>query len=282
MAREHKKEVKRKAVRSQVKKQEVETKGKNKVFELSFELGMTLSDAVKSFDRDRGKKFLGWGIEEKIDEVHGRYAPAACFELSREDEVKSGISKTIKTISSSNSVYVNLHTNELYYVSGGLGKEEKVECSDLLNRIMHIPIKAAEILAYLMKKEEISFDELNEKFELFYEENNANLRIILEEGLAALTPNRKGVIHNLIIPSFKSPRYDLRKYTSVVKSASSEYEVDPVLFHQEDVLKVLELIFSSKGRFKEVVYMPYYTCKYSDSKGMTRLKAIQAPRHLTR
>jgi len=254
---------------------------KEKIFELAFDLGETLSQAAGFFDRECGKKFLGFGVEERIVEVHGRYAPVCSFMLSRDEEVKTGLSGTVKNVRKSNFFYVNLNTNEFYYISRGLGKDVKLVSSDILNRLMFLTLGSVEMLADIMKKGEIPVGELHDRHELFYEENMNDLQLLWEQGLIASTTDKKGVMANLTIPAFDNPRYDLRGFTSVVKSVSSDFDVDAIKFDRKDVVKLLELFYAGKGEVKEVIYLPYYTCKYADDKGMSRSKVLLAPKYLT-
>ncbi|MFH1125525.1 MAG: restriction endonuclease [Candidatus Altiarchaeota archaeon] len=261
-------------------KQGIQTAKKEKIFELAFDLGKTLAEARDHFGKCRGRKLFGFGIEEKIVEVVGRYAPVGCFMITRSESLKTGLMRTLKTLSNSNVFYVNLNSNELYYISRGLGKPVSLQGSNLLNRLLSLPVKSARMLAEVMKNKWISIDELTEKYELFYSDNRGDFTLLIEEGLVTLAPDRNGFMPNLTIPEFSNQRYDLRKFISVGKSVSSSYLVDELVYKPDDVLKLLELFFAGGCEFKEVIYLPYYTATYADDRGMGRSKVLLAPKYI--
>lgn len=263
-----------------MRKYSVPASKSDKIFEFAFDLGRTPPEAMEYFDRDRGRKFFGFGIEEKVVEFVGKYAPVGSFLITRVEEVKMGITKTSKTLSKSNIFYVNLSTNELYYISKGLGKPVKLESSNILNRLMFLPINTVKILADILKNGEMSVDELNEKYELFYEENRSDFVVLVEEGFIAPTLDKNGFMPSITMPTFDNSRYDLRKFMSIGKSISSNNEVDELRYDPKDVVKLLEILFAGKGEVREVIYLPYYTCRYVDDRGMSRHKILLASKYL--
>jgi len=257
----------------------ISTLRQDKLFEFSFSLGKTNAEAREYFEKQRGKKFLGFGVEEKIVEVAGRYAPVGSFLITRDEEVATGISKTAKTLRASNMFYVNLNSNELYYLSRGLGKPTRLEPSGILNRMMLLPVDAVRILADLFKHRQLSVEELTSRYELYYEDNMNDVRLLSREGLIAATSDRSGFMSNLNLPGFGSERYDLKRFMPVEQSVSSNYEVDVLKYGPEGVVKLLELFFAGRGEVKEVIYLPYYTCTYRDDRGMTRSGMLLAPKY---
>jgi hypothetical protein len=103
--------------------------------------------------------------------------------------------------------------------------------------------------------------------------------VLIENGLIAMTPDRKGFMPAVDLPAFENQRYDLKKFIPLVNGVSSDYEVDEIKYDPKDVLKLLELFFAGKGEIKEVIYLSYYTCKYVDDRGMSRSKALLAPKY---
>ncbi|MDD5111566.1 MAG: hypothetical protein PHG85_03400 [Candidatus Altiarchaeota archaeon] len=253
--------------------------GRRKLFELAFDLGMTLAEAREHFERHRGKKMLGFGSEERVTEISGRYAPVGRFEISREEEVATGFAKMQKTVKSSNTFHVNLATGDLYYVSSGLGKKPSLASSDMLLQLLPLPVNSARMLASILKTGAATLEELNGRFELFYAENRADFMLLLEHGFIAQTPDRKGFLPNLTLPEFANIRYDLNRHSPVSKTVSSDYEVDELKLGSRDILGLLELLFAGRGEIKEVAYLPYYTCRYTDDRGRTRTAVLPAPKY---
>lgn len=251
-----------------------------KIFEFAFELGITLSEARVYFERRRGRRFLGFGVDEKVIEVSGRYAPVGSFLVSRNEEVKTGLLKTPKAVSKSNVFYVNLNTSNLYYAKSGMGTPGLCS-SDVLRRLAPLPVNSLLMLAEVLKTGEMSIQELNQRYGLFYEENMGCFRVLVEEGLISPTPGGEGVMPNLTVPAFDSPKYDLRKSTSVVKSVSSAFQVDELKYGLKDVARLLELFYAGNGEVREVVYLPYYACVYADDRGMRRFDILLAPKYAT-
>jgi hypothetical protein len=252
---------------------------RGKVFEFAFDLGVTLPEARSYFERRRGRRFLVFGVEESVVEVSGRYAPVGSFLLSRDDEVKTGFFKTAKTVSKSNFFYVNLNTCNLYYTRGSLGKNPSLGSSDVLRRVALLPAKSLHLLSDILKNDETPLGELNRRHGLFYEENMGYFRVLLEEGLVAPAPGGEGVMPNIALPAFDSPKYDLKKFTPVVKSVSSTFEVDGLAYAPKDVLRLLESFYAGRGEMREIMYMPYYTCVYADERGMKRSDVLFAPKY---
>ena len=252
---------------------------KEKIFDFAFELGMTVSEAKDYFANKRGKKFLGFGVEEKVSEISGRYAPVGSFLIKRDEEVRTGLTGTPKIVEKSNMFYVNLNNNELYYISKGLGKETTIDSSNLLTRLVFLPLESLKILADIIKYGEISITDLNDRYDLFYQENMNHFILLREEGFVALTPNKRAFISNLSEPVFGNTRYNLKNFTSIDNSVSSDYPVDKLKYDPKDVLRLLEIIFAGLGEVKEVIYMPYYVCEYVDDRGMKRSKTLLASKY---
>jgi hypothetical protein len=259
----------------------ISTLKQDKLFEFSFGLGRTNAQAQEYFEKQRGKKLFGFGVEEKIEDVSGRYAPVGSFLITRDEEVATGISKTAKTLRTSNVFYVNLHTNELYYISKGIGKPVQLQTSGLLNRLMLLPVYSVRMLSGLFKHRQLSIEELNSRYELYYEDNMNDFMLLSREGLAAPASDRNSFMANLTVPSFDNERYDLKKFMTVERSVSSSYEVDDLKYNPEGVVKLLELFFAGRGEIKEVIYLPYYTCTYHDDHGMKRSRLLLAPIYTT-
>lgn len=249
-----------------------------KIFEYAFDLGVTLPEARKYFEGRRGRRLLGWGVDEKVVEVEGRYAPVGSFLVRRREEVKTGLFQTPKTASKSNVFYVNLNTSELYYWRSGLGRSCSVGSSDVLKRVVTLPVNSLRMFSGILKDGETSIKELNQRYELFYEERMGEFRVLLEEGLLAPTPDGEGVMPNLTLPAFESPNYDLKRFASVVKSVSSTFQVDEIKYSPRDVVRLLEMFYAGGGEVGEVVYMPYYTCVYADDRRMSRSEILLAPK----
>jgi hypothetical protein len=98
--------------------------------------------------------------------------------------------------------------------------------------------------------------------------------------LIATTTDRRGFMPNLTIPAFDNPRYNVRGFTSIARSVPSSFEVDSLKFEPKDVVKLLEVFFAAKGEVREVIYLPYYSCRYVDDRGMSRSKVLLAPKYL--
>ncbi len=234
-----------------------------------------LAHAKDAFRRKAGKKYLGVvGSAEEVKDVIQGYAPVGVFPVSRRDsvQVRRLISKTKKDVARNNTFYVNLATLELYYTeSVGLKRERRVAASHILSHIQQLDEEARDILADIVRHDEVSLEELAKRHHLFREDDLEKLMPLVSDGLIDRRPGvEPGYISNLDLPAFDSPSFRLED--QLVVGSSVEVAVAPDAAHHShrDVERLLARFWSATVSFEGVVYLPYFTATFMDDEGRTR------------
>jgi len=252
------------------------------IYESAFVQGKNPERARSYFEKKAGKNYLRlFGSREKVVSVDGKYAPVASFEITRVEHREIGtLLKKIKTREKTNVFYVNLNNLETYYVEkSALGGELTVKTSDALKRVLGLSPRAVEIFADITKFGYASYRYLDKKFMLFLEENLEHLLMLENRGLIAVRPGHEyGFMVNVSIPEFESPKYNLKNSFEVEKSIDTDCKPDAINYLPEDVLELLRAFFAGTGKFIEIVYMPYYLCRYVDERGMSRSETLLTPK----
>lgn len=255
-----------------------------KIYEAAFTSSVTEQEAREYFLQKKSKKLFGLvDSPETIGAIEGRYAPVACFELTRLENILDNKSRIVRSRVASNLFYVNLNNYNLYFVHKGVfGNNPSIDSSDILKKIMGLPDNAIRILSEIVKYSEVSYDKLNKEYMLFRQENMDNMVLLQAKDLIDVRPEGEfGYVADVNIPGFDSIKYNLREFLEVSKSIDSKYESDNVVYSIDDILTLLKKFFGGEGSFKEVIYLPYYRCKYVNRKdGTFRLKTLITPKFL--
>ncbi|MFC2154606.1 hypothetical protein ACFLRC_03885 [Candidatus Altiarchaeota archaeon] len=251
--------------------------------EKAFQSSMSKKLARESFRTRQSKKFLNiFGSEERLVEVREGYTPAGFFQLSRSDliKVKKLVSSTKKRVMRENVLCVNLNTAEIYFIeSHGLKREKKVVSSNVLNQLLDLNPAALEILADIVRNDEISLTELSRKHYLFQEEQLNNLLILSSKGLIDVKPGPiEGYITNIDLPSFDSVRFNLENYLALQESVEITGDPDPVVHEPNKISKLLGGLYSSTSTFQGVTYLPYYEASFIDDRNRSRKEIMLCPR----
>lgn len=258
---------------------ELELKTKStKVYEKAFKLGMGEAEARKRFSSK-------WLLErlvsprEHVVEVEGRFYPLGVFHVERTEETVSSVTKTVRKAKTSNTFCVNMHDGSLYFHRKGfLGKKPHLDSYNIITVLSELPYESIQILAEVYNAGELSFDALNREHYLFVQENMDKFLVLQTKGLIEVKSSLGYHVYaNVDLPEFSNPKYDLEKYLGVEESIESDYLVDVMEYSPDAVLELLELLFSGKGEFRGVIYMPYFKCKYVDDRNRFRYSVVLAP-----
>jgi len=264
---------------------EFEKEKLHKIFEFAFTPKMTESEARKYFEDKSGKKIMGiFGSTEKVSQIEFRYAPIGSIEIKYLKNVETGaVSKITKIAEMSNTIYINLNTLELYYVTlGFLGQDSRIMSSDVFKKIINLPDQTIRILSDIATYKEISIDRITTRYPSYMGMEMNHLITLRSLGLIDEKPNRMGYVLNINIPNFEDSRYDLKKFFEIKESVDSECIPDEINYYPEDVLSIVQKFFNSRGIFKGVIYMPYYRCKYTDEEGRFRYASLLIPKKLSK
>jgi hypothetical protein len=251
-------------------------KSSHNIFERVYSSGWDMSEAQEYFARKRRKSFVGFfGSNETVESVEGRYAPIARFALKQDDGGAPGGHGPAKARS---CFHVNLNTCELHYVYRGLtGETPSMRSTNILLRLMDLPLPAIDLFSWIIERQEVRFSRLTQNEQNQLGKNMGNLSTLVRVNLVSILSDHRGVISgyvaNVNVPTFADGRYDIDKFTYTEESFESEYAPDKVEYNPIDVLNVLRTFFRCKGEFNGVTYLPYYICKYVDSDGIARFQS---------
>lgn len=238
----------------------------------------------KNIERDLLKR-----PKERIEKIERRFAPVGIFHIERERKIKSGLSKVEKTVREQNKFYINLNNLDLYYVStrGIFRRERYIANSDLVKKIIDLPMPSIEFLSDIINKGRISHNELNKKYFLFLDGNFDHILILRTRGLIGVKgirmPTARQPITPMIaleyvskvnIPEFSDIRYDLKEFLAVEKFKDKKYKIDKTKYNLDEILEVIKMLFDGNGKSKGKIYMPYDQCKYVDNQGRYRYKRL--------
>lgn len=254
---------------------DVGTADRHAVVEKCFLSRESLAHAKDAFRRKAGKKYLGVvGSAEEVKDVVQGYAPVGVFPVSRRDvvQVRRLISTTKKDVSRKNTFYVSLASLELYYTeSVGLKRERRIAATDILSRYQALDEEARDILADIVRHDEVALEDLAKRHRLFREDDLEKLMPLVSDGLIDRKPGvEPGYISNLDLPAFDSPSFRLEDQLVTGSAVEVAVAPDAARHSHRDVERLLARFWSATVSFEGVVYLPYFTATFVDEEGRTR------------
>ncbi len=249
-------------------------------------------DAQGYFESQRSRKIGMLGTEEKIEDIDRRYAPVGRF------YIKGGQGKT----ESLNHAYINMNTGALYYV-----QKNKIRQSDVLQRILDLPEKSRERLLDLIENGSLPRENIDDRHLDILEKKGlisrgktgggsitkepANMIVLLVDELleAILSKHTRtdtslgesqigNVSASVEIPFFDS-QHNLEHFIETAGYGVAGFDIDETRYKMEDVDNVLEKITGREIEFDGIVYLPYYRCRYSTSKGRVTYRNLVSPKY---
>lgn len=235
---------------------------------------------VLDYFRNGGRKFL---TKEKIGEIDRRYFPVGRFHI-----------KDIRgDVESRDYVYVNLNTGELYYIKNHSIKSG----SNLIKKILELPEDARKNLFNLMSEGSMDMERFGSKdianilerrglAKVYSIRKPSLLDIILEEILSIVKTfvTSKAVVSSIPVVEKRRIRkrigkvkinkfYNLENFIDA-RIPESGFDPDRIIYKPNDVLDVIMQILKRDVVYEDIIYLPYYKCKYVTSKGARYLTLI--------
>jgi hypothetical protein len=248
-----------------------ETEG-HRIYDLVFKTSKTVEDARAYFESNRSKRLLGmFGREERIVDVRGKYAPVGCFEVTMHNVYDVGAVKSF-------NVYANLSSGAIYFMYfGSIGSKPALKCSYDLLKMLQLSPESLRVLSEINSCGEADAEKLSGECISILRENPYALVSLGNLGLVVSQPGLHKIFSNLSMPNFTAERYDLSKYLDVEKSFESDLPADNIQIAPRDVSAVLSGLLNAAVSFKGVFYMLYFTCKYVDELGRSRVDLMLTP-----
>lgn len=249
------------------------------VIKKAFISGKTDNEILEYF-REKRRKFLA---NEKIAEIDRRYFPVGRFHIKsiRED------------IESKDYAYVNLNNGELHYVRNHGIKTG----SNLIKKIVELPEDIRKNLFNLMSENSMEMERFGSK-------DIAN--ILERKGLARVYSIRKPTISDIIVGEITSSLQSFATGKAVVSSIpvvekrrirkrigkikinksynldnfldtripESGFDPDKIIYNPKEVIEVISRLLKRDVVYEDIIYLPYYKCKYVTPKGARYLKLI--------
>jgi hypothetical protein len=250
--------------------------GEIKTFERVFSSSMSPPDAFERFKEKGRKPLLGLiGGCETVDAVVGRYSPIGCFKLKRGPGFRNTAGTNGEAIGE-NTFFVNLNTCALYFLYRGIsGKGSKLRSTNILRRMMDMDVNTIRLLSWIIEQEEFLLDRLSPEQQTLMEHNVNGLIILQNLGLIMPRRDGRGYMSNINLPKFSDAKYDLSRFWFTEQSVQSEFGVDDIEYPPEPILQKLKELFGAEGEFEGVIYMPYYSCRYSMPDGRVRFDTME-------
>jgi len=259
-----------------MKKHGVEVKEEKREVILSrvFASSTTPQNARIFFENSRSHKLFGiFGSEEKIRDVKYGYAPIGSFEVEHHLTLtsKSLFGSKQHTIKEKNIFHVNLATAEIIYLASTSSSTPKIRSTLILKELLNLPSTATEIFADLLNEGPLDFNHLNQRHFLFIEESyNDFLMLLSKKLIAPLSGINPRYIANVDLPPFSSPCFNISSHLKILESQPVEVNPDRVAYTPRKIAHLLASLFKGNATFREVIYLPYYSCIYIDEKKRLR------------
>ncbi|MFZ2455264.1 MAG: restriction endonuclease [Candidatus Altiarchaeia archaeon] len=228
-------------------------------------------------------------LKDTINEIDRRYMPIGFFTVKKIQE----------TVEKREHAYIDLTSGELYYIDEG-----KLMKSDVVKKILELPLDAKKTMLELMEQGALPLDHMGGKsldilakkglvmvydqkktgglikeffsiFSFIVAEVTEPLIRRGEMGPGMTTTTNKFVSPQIKVPPFDHP-YNL-EYFMEVTSASETYEPDQLRYKPEEVADVLSKMTGGEVKYNYNVYFPYYLCKYSGPQGV-KYERISSPK----
>jgi len=253
--------------------------------EKAFVSGMNDSQVVKYFQKKIKGRVLGrFGMPENIEEIDRRYLPIGFFSLKKIEE----------NVERRKFAYIDLSSGDLFYIDEG-----RIKKDDIIKNILNLPPESREHLMDLIEHGELPHEHIDGKHLVIlkkrgllgeYEEGRGGgILSTMVNGIMSLvmiiidtagefvgiprsehvpkegTAQPKRVKARVNIPIFDQA-YNLENFMEV-SNASEEFDPDPMKYKPEEVEDILRKITGYEVKFENMVYFPYYLCKYSGPRG---------------
>ncbi|HEX54591.1 MAG TPA: hypothetical protein ENF49_00465 [Candidatus Altiarchaeales archaeon] len=231
-------------------------------------------NAHKYFLSKREKGIFGRG--EEIAEIGLRYAPIGKFEVVKSIRLKKGmiitreIQKDIR-----NYFYVSMSTKDIFFVRVDKMRKQLVN-SDILCILERLPENARSLLLDFVEFRKFKFSQLRNPVD-----EEARI-ILMQMDLIELDKSVSGVVKDVLkeaigdywgigdydmklklyFPRFSDKTFDLAKFIEIRNSVDNSIERDPIEFDSEEISYSLGELFNGTAYFNEIIYMPYYFCRY--------------------
>ncbi|MFH1721874.1 MAG: hypothetical protein ABH950_04625 [Candidatus Altiarchaeota archaeon] len=255
--------------------------------EKAYESAMSMDEATEYFGERKTRKFLKIvGSDEQLFKVDEGFAPIGSFTVTRQDSVRVRklISATKKSVEKTNRFSVNLNTTQLCFVeSSGLKRKRRIATSDVLKKLFELDEKAMEILADIIRNDEITLAELSKRHFLFHEEEQDKIMILSSKGLIDDKPGLEpGFISNIDLPSFESSSFDIEEYLVSGSALETRVKPDSIVYEPKKIEKILSRFFSGVASFGGVKYMPYFRATFVDEHERRRTETKFSPKFKNR
>ncbi|MFH1722702.1 MAG: hypothetical protein ABH950_08890 [Candidatus Altiarchaeota archaeon] len=251
------------------------------------------------FEKERGKKRLGFGSTEKIESIQARYRPLACFEVFRQTEVRRGFPiKKSHTVAKHLTLYADLVFGHIYRMGkhgiessnalanvGKLTTEEK----EVLDRLLYFgPIRAQTTHPFVARTL-LDFGLINIKkgnqihpLKILGSGLNFLVSFIKEDnGEESLSEDEDLFLHpSDAFPRFRDDHFELGRLLKTVSQPDPPMPLDQVEVGPDRIIKAINSLAGFKAKLKEIVYLPYYECRYLNERSEIRIK-IHTPLRIT-
>ncbi|MBD3261367.1 MAG: hypothetical protein GF334_06725 [Candidatus Altiarchaeales archaeon] len=220
---------------------------------------LSVSEARRLFEKKA--RFLGMlNLKGEVEQVLLGYTPVASYNLRKTARFNQSPRRVREW---GNVFHVDLNNLEIYYCyRNPLTRETSVKSVSFLRQVVDLPSNALRLLSLFLESGEINVKNLGEEEKNFFIENTTELDLLVKRGLILVKQDGLGFLSHVRFTSPGDVRYDLGSFLEVFGSRETMDFVAPILNEPGDLLGVLTSVLGCEGFFEEIVYLPFYQCKY--------------------